>query len=162
MCEDCSSCRTHCCCMIIVIIPPHTPPRKEGGAATGVLGEKSWGRRMLVFIGNSIKASLSKQHLVERCNLCSTCSMPATILARMHRFQNKAATEIDDNNSPGCMIFCLSLQTLFMLCGRCIFCLICVLARKQREQGFFWRSMAECMQLTCENCNQYDFSYVTQ
>ncbi len=155
-----SRCNTHCSYAIIIIIPPHPlpggrrgqPPDPPSLLAREVVGrvleEKSWGRTMRFVVGDSVEASLAKWHLIERCNLCLTCSVPATILARMHRFQYNTATEIDDDNSPRCMLFCLSLQILLMLCWRCIFCVYFVCWRRSKESKIF-RLMAECMTYIC-------------
>jgi hypothetical protein len=144
----------HCCCAIIIIIPLRPLPGRRGGwppnppllaackVVNRVLGGKSWGRMMLFVIGDSVEASLSKWHLVKSCCLCSTCSVPATILAkRMHRFQYNAATEIDDNKSPGCILFSLSLQILFTLCWQYFVYFVCW--RGSKESKIFGL-MAKC------------------
>ncbi len=125
-----------------------------------VLEEKYWGRMMLFVIGDSVEASVSKWHLLERCNLCVMCSVPATFLPRMHRFQYNAATEIDDNDSLSCMFFCLYLQILSLCCAGDSLCLFYVLARKRREQDF-WRSMENAPDIQ-ELQSISEFLYVTQ
>jgi hypothetical protein len=123
------------------------------------LREKSWGRLMLFVIGDSVEVSLSKWHLIERCNLCSTCSVPATIIARMYRFQYNAATEIDDNNSPGSMLFCLSLQILYVVLAIYFVSILC--AGKEAKRARFLKVDGR-MHLTYKNCNQSESLYVTQ